>query len=94
MRQDEHGPPTTQGLPTQGMPHGTPTGADLVFDFSGVGHVDLGGLSLLLTARQIAQEDSRDVWVRALPDDTWQVLYALGLQDYFRLFPLMIGPQE
>ena len=72
----------------------TPSGADLVFDFSGVGHVDLGGLSLLLTARQLAHEDSRDVWVRALPDDTWQVLYALGLQDYFRLFPLMIGPLE
>jgi anti-anti-sigma regulatory factor len=84
MRQDGH------GLPDQE----TPNGADLVFDFSGVGHMDLGGLSLLLTARQLAQEDSRDVWVRALPDDAWQVLYALGLQDYFRLFPLMIGPQE
>ena len=89
MRQDDHGLPS-QELPSQAAP----SGADLVFDFSGVGHVDLGGLSLLLTARQIAQEDSRDVWVRALPDDTWQVLYALGLQDYFRLFPLMIGPQE
>ena len=84
MRQDDHGLPG----------HDTPSGTDLVFDFSGVGHVDLGGLSLLLTARQLAQESSRDVWVRALPDDTWQVLYALGLQDYFRLFPLMIGPQE
>jgi anti-anti-sigma regulatory factor len=84
MRQDDHALPS----------HQTPNGSDLVFDFSGVGHVDLGGLSLLLTARQLAHEDSRDVWVRALPDDTWQVLYALGLQDYFRLFPLMIGPQE
>ena len=84
MRQDDHGQPSQQA----------PNGSDLVFDFSGVGHVDLGGLSLLLTARQLAHEDSRDVWVRALPDDTWQVLYALGLQDYFRLFPLMIGPLE
>jgi len=74
--------------------HHTPSGADLAFDFSWVEHVNLGGLSLLLTARQLAQEDSRDMWVRALPDDTWQVLYALRLQDYFRLFPLMIGPQE
>ena len=41
--------------------HHTPSGADLVFDFSGVGHVNLGGLSLLLTARQLAQEDSRDL---------------------------------
>ena len=84
MRQGDH------GLPDQEVP----TGTDLVFDFSGVGHVDLAGLSLLLTARQMAQQDSRDVWVRALPDDTWQVLYALGLQDYFRLFPMMIGPLE
>ena len=29
-----------------------PTAADLVFDFYGVDHVDLDGLSLLLTARQ------------------------------------------
>jgi anti-anti-sigma regulatory factor len=84
MRQDDHE-----------LPDGTtPIRADLVFDFSGVGHVDLAGLSMLLTARQLAQEDSRDVWVRALPDDAWRVLYALGLQDYFRLFPLMIGPLE
>ena len=84
MRQDDHE-----------LPDGThPTNADLVFDFSGVGHVDLAGLSMMLTARQLAHEDSRDVWVRGLPDDAWRVLYALGLQDYFRLFPLMIGPQE
>jgi anti-anti-sigma regulatory factor len=84
MRQDDHR-----------LPDGdAPTRTDLVFDFSGVGHVDLAGLSILLTARQLAQQDSRDVWVRALPDDTWRVLYALGLQDYFRLFPQMIGPQE
>lgn len=84
MRQNDHDLPGHEPL----------SGADLVFDFSGVGHVDLGGLSLVLTARQLAQESSRDVWVRGLPDDAWQVLYALGLQDYFRLFPLMIGPQE
>ena len=84
MRQDGHGP--TGG--------GTPPRTDLVFDFSGVGHVDLAGLSLMLTARQLAQQDSRDVWVRGLPDDGWRALYALGLQDYFRLFPLMIGPQQ
>ena len=71
-----------------------PTTTDLVFDFSGIGHVDLAGLSMMLTARQLAHENSRDVWVRGLPDDAWRVLYALGLQDYFRLFPLMIGPQE
>ena len=45
MRQDDHGQPSQQA----------PNGSDLVFDFSGVGHVDLGGLSLLLTARQLAE---------------------------------------
>ena len=84
MRQDDHERPVGHAQ----------LRADLVFDFSGVGHVDLAGLSMMLTARQLAQEDSRDVWVRGLPDDAWRVLYALGLQDYFRLFPLMIGPQE
>ena len=84
MRQDDHELPVGHAQ----------LRADLVFDFSGVGHVDLAGLSMMLTARQLAQEDSRDVWVRGLPDDAWRVLYALGLQDYFRLFPLMIGPQE
>jgi anti-anti-sigma regulatory factor len=84
MRQHDHGP-------VEMFASGD---ADLVFDFSGVGHIDLAGLSILLTARQLAHEDQRDVWVRGLPDDTWRVLYALGLQDYFRLFPQMIGPQE
>ena len=84
MRQDDHR-----------LPDGDhPIRTDLVFDFSDVDHVDLAGLSMLLTARQLAQQDSRDVWVRGLPDDTWRVLYALGLQDHFRLFPAMIGPQE
>lgn len=84
MRQDDH------GLQNADLAART----DLVFDFSGVGHVDLAGLSILLTARQLAHLDQRDVWVRGLPDDTWRVLYALGLQGYFRLFPQMIGPQE
>lgn len=84
MRQDDHERPDG----------GAEIGTDLVFDFSGVGHVDLAGLAMMLTARQLAQEDSRDVWVRGLPDEAWRVLYALGLQDYFRLFPLMIGPPE
>ena len=63
---------------------------DLLFDYSKVAHMDLADLSLLLTARGFALEHGLDVWVRALPADTWSVLYALGLQDYFRLFPLML----
>lgn len=79
--------------------HGRPSGersspSDLVFDFSGVAPLDLAGLSWVLTARQIASEDRRDVWLRGLPSGTWRVLHSLGLQDYFRLFPLIIGPTE
>lgn len=84
MRQDDHGRTGAD----------RPDPPDLVFDFSGVAHLDFAGLSLLLTARQIACEDRRDVWLRGFPGSAWRVLHALGLQDYFRLFPLSIGPTE
>ncbi|MBW3533948.1 MAG: STAS domain-containing protein [Gemmatimonadetes bacterium] len=61
--------------------------ADVVIDFTDSAPVDLGGLTLLLTAQQMAQETDRKVWLRALPHRTWQLLYALGLEDCFELFP-------
>lgn len=60
---------------------------DLVFDFSGIQVPDLGDLSLLLTARMLAEEEERRVWVRALPEATWRLLQALGLAHLFQLFP-------
>ncbi len=60
---------------------------DVVIDFTGRAPVDLGGLSLLLTAQQLAEEDHRRLWLRALPDRTWQILHALGLEGCFELFP-------
>lgn len=60
---------------------------DLIFDFSGVQVPDLGDLSLLLTARMLAEEEERRVWVRALPEPTWRLLQALGLAHLFELFP-------
>lgn len=61
--------------------------ADVVIDFTGSAPVDLGGLSLLLTAQQMAHEADRRVWLRALPHRTWQLLHALGLEGRFELFP-------
>lgn len=60
---------------------------DLVFDFAGKKTPDLGGLTLLLTARMLADRNDRKVWVRALPDRTWQLLHAMGLDHMFELFP-------
>lgn len=59
----------------------------LVFDYAGKQTPDLGGLTLLLTARMLADREDRKVWVRALPDHTWQVLHSLGLDHMFELFP-------
>ena len=58
----------------------------LVFDFSGRSP-DIRDLTLLLTARMLAERDDRPVWVKALPHRTWEVLQALGLAHLFRLFP-------
>lgn len=62
-------------------------GVDLVIDFTDSAPVDLGGLSLLLTAQRMAEQADRRVWLRALPDRTWQLLHALGLESCFELFP-------
>lgn len=61
--------------------------ADVVIDFTDSAPVDLGTLTLLLTAQQMAQETDRRVWLRALPHRTWQLLHALGLEGCFELFP-------
>jgi len=71
----------------QAEPHSTGTTQGLVFDFSGRKSPDIQGLSLVLTARMIADRDDRPVWVRALPLKTWEVLHSLGLANLFRLFP-------
>jgi len=60
---------------------------DLVFDFSGMDSPDLGGLCLMLTARVLAGEDNRRVWLHALPDPAWRLLHAMGLERYFELLP-------
>lgn len=61
--------------------------ADLVFDFAGMGSPDLGALCLMLTARNLADEHQQRVWLHALPEPTWRLLHALGLEHYFELLP-------
>lgn len=70
-----------------GLPEPIP--ADVVFDFTGIEQVDVSSLSLLLTARRIAHQDHRNVWVTAVPDQAWHVLEALGLEGFF--LPLPVG---
>lgn len=86
MRQDSksgHGGAIDElGQPDAGAAH-----QGLVFDFAGMHTPDIRDLTLLLTARMLAERDERDVWVRALPHRSWEVLQAMGLAHLFRLFP-------
>lgn len=60
---------------------------DLVFDFSEMERPDLGGMVLVLTARQIAEDDDRTVWVRSVSAHMRELLHALGLEHLFEDFP-------
>ena len=63
------------------------TPPDLVFDFTNTGRIDLAGMSLLFTARELASEEDRLVWVAGLPAQIWEFLRSLGLEGYFKPFP-------
>lgn len=66
--------------------HGHGRDSELVFDFTGLHRPGLCDLALILTARLQAEPGER-VWVRALPESTWTVLQALGLDHLFHLMP-------
>jgi hypothetical protein len=57
-----------------------------VFDFAGLPRPDVTDLALILTARLITGAEER-VWARALPQATWMVLGALGLDHLFHRYP-------
>jgi ABC-type transporter Mla MlaB component len=61
--------------------------SDVVFDFAGIGSPDLGALCLMLTARNLADDSHRRVWLHGLPEPTWKLLEALGLEHYFEFLP-------
>jgi hypothetical protein len=60
---------------------------DIVFDFDGRQIADLSGLSMILTAQQIAGDRSAVVWLRDAPMRTWALLRALGVDHLFSSFP-------
>lgn len=67
------------------------TPAEPVFDFTGVGRVDLGALALMLTARELLPEENRTVWVAGLPGSFWSSMRSMGLDGYFQQIPSRKG---
>jgi anti-anti-sigma regulatory factor len=58
----------------------------VVFDFTGLDHVDVEDLAMILTARlHSAPGDS--VWVRSLPERTAEILRYLRLDHFFLRYP-------
>ena len=61
--------------------------SDIVIDFAGQQIFDLSGLTMLLTAQQIADSEKKQIWLMDLPERTWILLEALGLNDLFEFLP-------
>ena len=64
-----------------------PAVTDVVFDFAGGKAPDLRGLTMILTAQQIAEKGHVQVWLTNVPERTWAILRALGLDPLFARFP-------
>ena len=58
----------------------------IVFDFTGLGHVDVEDLAMILTAR-LRSAPGESVWVRSLPDRTAEILKYLRLDHFFLRYP-------
>jgi hypothetical protein len=58
-----------------------------VFEAEDAFAIDLQGISLLLTARQMASADHRRVWLAGLPPEFWGLMASMGLEGYFLPFP-------
>ena len=71
--------------------HTSRSASDPVFDFTGVGRVDLGALALMLTARERLPEENRRVWVAGLPGSFWSSMRSMGLDGYFMQLPSRRG---
>ncbi len=61
---------------------------DVVFDFSGIDGPDLYTICVVLTARMLEGLEDRRVWLHALPEPTWRLMGALGLQRFFEVLPV------
>jgi len=64
-----------------------PAVTDVVFDFAGRQATDFRGLTMILTAQQVAAKGHINVWLKDVPDRTWALLRALGLDRLFERFP-------
>ena len=79
--------PVVATAPTETAALDTRPELDLVIDFHGTQILDLAGLTMLLTAQQIADSENRQVWLMDLPEGAWRLLKALGLDDLFACVP-------
>ena len=66
---------------------------DWVFAFHDSDALDMQGISLLLTARGLAAQEDRRIWLAGLPGEFWHFMEALGLDGFFLPFP-ELEPQE
>jgi anti-anti-sigma regulatory factor len=64
---------------------------DLVVDLSGMDKLDVTDLALLLTAQQSVQKEDRSMWLAGAPVAMWHSLHSMGLEHFFRAFPLGVG---
>lgn len=64
---------------------------DLVVDLSGIEELDVTNLALLLTAQQSVQKEHREMWLAGAPLGMWQALHSMGLEHFFKAFPLGAG---
>jgi hypothetical protein len=75
-------------LPIRDLAEGrTPRTRDWVFSVEDSDSLDLQGISLLMTARELAQDEGRTVWLAGLPMEFWRFMNAMGLEGYFIPFP-------
>jgi hypothetical protein len=60
---------------------------DWVFAFHDGDALDLQGISLLLTARTLAESEDRQIWLAGLPREFWYFMEIMGLEGLFLPFP-------
>ena len=65
-----------------------PEKRDLVVDLTGITHLDLESLALILTAQQQAEQEDRRVWLAGVPLRIWKTLDEMGLGRLFSFFPV------
>ena len=60
---------------------------DWIFAVEDSDALDIQGIALLMTARELAVDENREVWLAGLPAEFWSLMTAIGLEGYFIPFP-------